>query len=73
MGEIQDESFDVSAMNSSAKEFLSAAIADYNAFFKTNFSVDSNGFQNYYRDLAKRVKSQGNRLADRGGHVSNRL
>jgi len=39
-----------------AKEFLSAAIADYNALFKTNFSVDSNGFQNYYRDLAKRVK-----------------
>jgi len=58
VGEIRDESFDVSAMNSSAKEFLSAAIADYNAFFKTNFSVDSNGFQNYYRDLAKRVKSK---------------
>jgi len=58
VGDIQDESFDVSAMNSSAKEFLSAAIADYNALFKTNFSVDSNGFQNYYRDLALRVKSQ---------------
>ena len=56
VGDIQDESFDVSAMNSSAKEFLSAAIADYNALFKTNFSVDSNGFQNYYRELAKRVK-----------------
>ena len=58
VGEIVDESFDVSAMNSSAKEFLSAAINDYNSFFKTNFSVDSNGFQNYYRDLAKRVKSK---------------
>jgi type I restriction enzyme R subunit len=58
VGAIQDESFDVSAMDSSAKEFLSAAIADYNAFFKTNFSVDSNGFQNYYRDLSKRVKSK---------------
>ena len=57
-GEIQDESFDVSAMNSSAKEFLSAAISDYNAFFKTNFGVDSKGFENYYRDLAKRVKSK---------------
>jgi len=31
---------------------------DYNALFKTNFSVDSQGFQNYYRDLALRVKSQ---------------
>ncbi|MDZ5455785.1 type I restriction endonuclease subunit R [Azohydromonas lata] len=58
IGDIQDESFDVSAMNSSAKEFLSAAIADYNALFKTNFNVDSNGFQNYYRDLAKQVKAK---------------
>lgn len=58
IGDIQDESFDVSAMNSSAKEFLSAAIVDYNALFKTNFSVDSNGFQNYYRDLAKQVKAK---------------
>ena len=58
VGDILDESFDVSALNSSAKEFLSAAIADYNALFKTSFSVDSNGFQNYYRDLAKQVKAK---------------
>jgi type I restriction enzyme, R subunit len=58
VGDIKDESFDVSAMNSSAKEFLSAAINDYNVFFKTNFSVDSNGFQNYYSDLGNRVKSK---------------
>ena len=59
VGDIPDESFDVSAMNSSAKEFLSAAIKNYNDFFKTNFSLEkSNDFQNYYRDLAKRVKSK---------------
>lgn len=58
LGDIPDESFEVSALNSSAKEFLNAAIADYNAYFRTNFSVDSKGFQNYYRDLAKRVKSK---------------
>ncbi|WP_068319473.1 type I restriction endonuclease subunit R [Polynucleobacter yangtzensis] len=58
VGDIQDEGFDVSAMNSSAKEFLSTAIADYNALFKASFSVDSKGFQDYYRDLAKRVKSK---------------
>lgn len=58
IGEILDESFDVSALDSSAKEFLRAAINDYNGFFKTNFSEDGNGFQNYYRDLAKKVKSQ---------------
>lgn len=58
VGDIQDESFDITAMNSSAKEFLNAAIADYNTLFKTNFSVDSKGFQNYYRDLAKQVKAK---------------
>lgn len=58
IGEIEDESFDVSALNSTAKEFLNSAIADYNGLFKTNFSVDSNGFQNYYRDLAKQVKAR---------------
>ncbi len=58
IGEIRDETFEPSAMDSSAKEFLSQAIKDYNDLFKTNFGVDSNGFQNYYRDLASRVRKQ---------------
>ncbi|MFD0706804.1 type I restriction endonuclease subunit R [Photorhabdus akhurstii] len=56
--EIIDESFELTAMDSSAKEFLSTAIDDYNAAFKMNFGVDSKGFQNYYKDLAQRVKNQ---------------
>ena len=58
IGEIQDETFEPTAMNSSAKEFLSKAIDDYNAAFKMNYSIDSKGFQDYYRDLAKRVKNK---------------
>ena len=58
IGEIADESFEPSAMDSSAKEFLTKAINDYNLLFKTSYGVDSNEFQNYYRDLAKRVKSK---------------
>ena len=58
IGEIVDENFEPSAMDSSAKEFLTAAINDYNAMFKTSFGVESKEFQNYYRDLAKRVKSK---------------
>ena len=57
-GEIPDENFEPSAMDSSAKEFLSIAMNDYNAMFKCNFNVESKSFQNYYRDLAKRVKNQ---------------
>ncbi|OHD26755.1 MAG: DEAD/DEAH box helicase [Spirochaetes bacterium GWB1_59_5] len=58
IGEILDEGFELSAMDSSAKEFLNAAIDDYNTLFQTNFSTESNGFQNYYRDLSSRVKKQ---------------
>lgn len=58
IGEILDETFEPSAMNSSAKEFLTLAIKDYNNLFKTNYGIDSKEFQNYYRDLAKRVKNK---------------
>ncbi|QEH17915.1 type I restriction endonuclease subunit R [Histophilus somni] len=58
IGEIADETFEPTAMNSSAKEFLSLAIDDYNRLFKTNYGVESKEFQNYYRDLAMRVKNQ---------------
>lgn len=58
IGEILDETFEPTAMESSAKEFLALAIKDYNAIFKTNYSVDSKGFQNYYRDLANRVRKK---------------
>ena len=58
IGEIVDESFEPSAMDVTAKEFLTIAINDYNAMFKTSYGVESNEFQNYYRDLAKRVKNK---------------
>lgn len=58
VGEIPDETFEPTAMDISAKEFLTKAINDYNAMFKTSYGVESNEFQNYYRDLAKRVKSK---------------
>lgn len=58
IGEIIDENFEPSAMNSSAKEFLSRVIKDYNEMFKTNYSVESKEFQNYYRDISSRVKNQ---------------
>ncbi len=58
VGDIADESFEVEAMNSSAKEFLKSAIDDYNKYFATNYDVDGKSFQNYYRDLAKRVKNK---------------
>jgi type I restriction enzyme R subunit len=60
IGEISEESFEPSALDSSAKEFLTKVINDYNAMFKMSFSIDNDGFQDYYRDLAKRVKGTDN-------------
>ena len=45
-------------MDVSAKEFLEKVIADYNAMFKTSFSLESKSFENYYRDLSNRMKNQ---------------
>ncbi|WP_439258133.1 type I restriction endonuclease subunit R [Lonepinella sp. BR2271] len=58
IGEIVDETFDPSAMNESAKEFLAGVINDYNAYFHTNYGVENREFQNYYRDLSQRVKNR---------------
>lgn len=58
IGEILDETFEPTAMDYSAKEFLSKAIEDYNEMFKMSYSIDSKGFQDYYRDLTKRVKDK---------------
>ena len=48
----------MSSVSVPTKEFLILAIKDYNEMFKTNFGVESKEFQNYYRDLANRVKKQ---------------
>lgn len=58
IGEIEDENFEPSAMDSTAKEFLNRAINDYNKLFKTNFSTEGKEFQNYYSDLSNRVKNK---------------
>ena len=59
IGEIDDENFSPADLaDITSKEFLSSCIADYNQLFGTNFTINGNDFQNYYRDLAKRVKNR---------------
>ena len=42
-----------------SREKLDAFITDYNSLYGTNFSTKSNdGFYNYYKDLAKRIKER---------------
>lgn len=59
IGEIDDESFTPTDLTDvSSKEFLSSCVDDYNRLFGTTFTINGNDFQNYYRDLAKRVKNR---------------
>ena len=56
IGEIEEENFEPTAMNSSAKEFLAKAVDDYNKIFGSNYNLER--FQDYYRDLSDKVKKQ---------------
>ena len=55
-GILDDEGFETDLLDQSSREFLDYAIDEYNKKFKTNYSSDGNGFQDYYKDLSDRVK-----------------
>ena len=57
-GIIEDEEFETDLLDQSSREFLDFVIGDYNKKFKTNFSSEGNGFQDYYKDLSDRVKNR---------------
>ena len=40
------------------RDFLDAAIADYNQLFKTNYDTSAEKFQNYYKDVSLRMKNR---------------
>ncbi len=49
---------DAGQLDQSSRDFLEAAIEDYNAVFKTNFDTSSDKFENYYKDVSRRVKDR---------------
>ena len=49
---------DTSALDAGSREFLEAAIADYNVMFHTNYDTSSDKFQNYYKDVSLRMKNK---------------
>ncbi|MCL6102049.1 MAG: type I restriction endonuclease [Bacteroidetes bacterium] len=58
-GIIDDENpEDTSKLDQSSRDFLDAAIKDYNKIFKTNFDTSGDKFQNYYKDVSQRVKDR---------------
>ncbi|ARQ99989.1 type I restriction endonuclease subunit R [Campylobacter porcelli] len=57
-GIIDDEGFETNLLDKSSREFLDYVIDRYNKKFKTNFSSEGNGFQDYYKDLSDKVKKR---------------
>jgi type I restriction enzyme R subunit len=55
---LPDEGFDTDSLDKSSRDFLDAAITDYNATFQVNFDTSSDKFQNYYKDISLRVKNR---------------
>ena len=49
---------DTSALDKTSRDFLDDAIRDYNTMFHTNYSTDSDKFQNYYKDVSLRMKNK---------------
>lgn len=49
---------DTSALDATSRDFLDAAIVDYNEMFHTNYSTDGDKFQNYYKDVSLRMKNK---------------
>ena len=54
----EENSEDTSALDATSRDFLDAAIADYNEMFHTNYSTDGDKFQNYYKDVSLRMKNK---------------
>ncbi len=57
-GLLPDEDFNTENMDTNSRDFLDAAIKDYNKTFGTNFDTSADKFQNYYKDLSLRVKNR---------------
>ena len=55
---LPDENFDTDQLDKTSRDFLEAAIEDYNKEFNVNYDTSADKFENYYKDLSLRVKNR---------------
>lgn len=56
---IEDENSDnTEGLDKSSRDFLDAAIADYNSMFNTSYDTSAEKFPNYYKDVSLRMKNR---------------
>ena len=54
----EENSEDTTRLDRGSRDFLEAAIKDYNEMFHVNYSTESDGFQRYYKDVSLRMKNK---------------
>ena len=58
-GILDEENNDSAAqLDQSSRDFLEAAIADYNQIFSCNYDTSADQFGNYYKDVSNRMKNR---------------
>jgi type I restriction enzyme R subunit len=57
-GLLDEEAFETDGLDQGSRDFLDAAIRDYNGLFATNFDTSDGKFENYYKDLSQRLKNR---------------
>ncbi|MGY1651775.1 type I restriction endonuclease subunit R [Geodermatophilus sp. SYSU D01119] len=55
---LDEEGFETGDLDKSSRDFLEAAIRDYNADFGTSFDTSNDNLQNYYKDLSEKLKKR---------------
>jgi type I restriction enzyme R subunit len=57
-GLLDEEEFETDGLSMDARSFLDACISDYNEMFEVSYDSASEGFQNYYKDLTRRLRER---------------
>jgi type I restriction enzyme R subunit len=57
-GLLAEEGFEAESLDKSSRDFLEAAISDYNKMYGTSWDTSADNFQAYYKDLALRLKDR---------------
>jgi type I restriction enzyme R subunit len=57
-GVLAEEGFEADELDQPSRDFLDAAIAEYNVQFGTSYDTSADKFQNYYKDMSLRLKNR---------------
>ncbi len=57
-GLLGEENFEPDRLDKSSRDFLQEAIRDYNEVFSESYDTSSEKFQNYYKDLSRRIRNK---------------